>query len=104
MDEYIKRKDVLELSYWHGEHPTTDNPFPSGVDAVDTNDIEAIPAADVRPVVKGEWIGMDCSYWRHAAWGAYPVNRMRYKCSVCGRIENQKEPFCNCGAKMGGDT
>lgn len=23
-----------------------------------------------------------------------------YKCSVCGRREATKEPFCNCGAKM----
>ena len=25
-----------------------------------------------------------------------------YKCSLCGRIENDKEPYCNCGAKMDG--
>lgn len=60
------------------------------------------PPADVRPVVRGEWIGEDCSYWKHAVWGAYPVNRIRYKCSVCGRTENKKEPFCNCGADMRG--
>lgn len=23
-----------------------------------------------------------------------------YKCSVCGRRESVKEPYCNCGAKM----
>lgn len=23
-----------------------------------------------------------------------------YKCSLCGRIEGKKEPYCNCGAKM----
>ena len=22
------------------------------------------------------------------------------KCSVCGRVEKRKEPYCNCGAKM----
>lgn len=25
---------------------------------------------------------------------------MCYKCSVCGRREATKEPFCNCGSKM----
>lgn len=25
---------------------------------------------------------------------------MFYRCSVCGRREATKEPFCNCGAKM----
>ena len=23
-----------------------------------------------------------------------------YKCSLCGRHEMKKEPYCNCGAKM----
>ena len=25
-----------------------------------------------------------------------------YRCSVCGREEVAKEPYCNCGAKMDG--
>ena len=25
-----------------------------------------------------------------------------YKCSVCGRTEISREPYCNCGAKMDG--
>ena len=67
----------------------------------DDVNIYAIPAADVKPVIRGEWIGEDCSYWRNYHSGARPVRRIRYKCSVCGRTENQKEPFCNCGAKLG---
>ena len=27
-----------------------------------------------------------------------------YKCNLCGRIEGKKEPYCNCGAKMGGKS
>lgn len=23
-----------------------------------------------------------------------------YECSACGRFENEKEPYCNCGCKM----
>lgn len=26
-----------------------------------------------------------------------------YVCSICGREEVKKEPYCNCGAKMDGD-
>ncbi len=25
-----------------------------------------------------------------------------YRCSLCGRIEEYQEPYCNCGAKMDG--
>lgn len=100
--EYIEREKVLalqtdlhfdnieQLKYWKCRH-------------IDPIEVRLLPAADVRTVVRGEWLGMDCSYWRHAVWGAYPVNRIRYKCSVCGRIENRKEPFCNCGADMRGN-
>ena len=28
--------------------------------------------------------------------------RMVFVCSKCGRVEKQKEPYCNCGAKMKG--
>lgn len=64
------------------------------------DNMKAIPAADVRHVTNGEWIGEDCSYWRCYHSGARPVRRIRYRCSVCGRTENWKEPFCNCGADM----
>lgn len=62
--------------------------------------LRKIPAADVQPIVHGKWIGEDHSYWRNYHSGARPVTKIRYKCSVCGRTENQKEPFCNCGAYM----
>ena len=59
--------------------------------------IDDIPAADVRPVVRGKWIDHYEPYstgeeWIEAQYG--------YECSICGRWEYEKEPFCNCGAKM----
>ena len=27
---------------------------------------------------------------------------IEYKCSLCGRLEGKKEPYCNCGTKMDG--
>lgn len=47
MADYIERKLLYELAYWHGEHPDVGNPYGDGVDAVDISDIEKIPAADV---------------------------------------------------------
>lgn len=52
MADYISREAVLALGYWHGERPDFDNPCPDGIDAVDTSDIETIPAADVVEVVR----------------------------------------------------
>ena len=55
-------------------------------------DIDEMPAADVEPVRRGEWIEDD-----------YAFNR----CSECGYEFDSPEiktPYCpNCGAKMGGE-
>lgn len=52
------------------------------------------------PVVSGKWIPYDASYYRHYNYGAYPVNLIRFKCSVCGRTTAAKKSYCRCGAKM----
>lgn len=59
--------------------------------------LERIPAADVRPVVRGKWIEHFEPYstgeeWIEAQYG--------YECSICGRWEYEKQTFCNCGAMM----
>lgn len=47
-----------------------------------------IPAADVRPVVRGKW--EDCTEYNG-----------EYRCSVCKEFEGHKRNFCpNCGADM----
>ena len=59
--------------------------------------VESVPAADVAPVVHGEWIVTKTEFgWNSAE---YPTE---YTCSVCGRTERQTEPYCHCGAKMDG--
>ena len=114
MNEYIEREALYEKSYWHGEHPNVDNPFPDGVDAIDIKDVDAIPAADVAPVVHGRWVfGKDLPY----SWGQIPKNKYHLYCSECleqafNRSEDNDHDFdvdtsyCpNCGAKMdGGDS
>ena len=95
MTEYIEREALYEKAYWHGEHPDVGNPFPDGVDAIDIKDVDAIPAADVAPVMHGRW---------------EPGNPI---CPVCGRNKfkdldadiwcDWQPDFCpNCGAKMDG--
>ena len=91
MDEYIKREALYEKAYWHGEHPDVDNPFPDGVDAIDIEDVDAIPAADVAPVRHGQWI--------------YDKKAQRPYCSVCKGYfygaTNSPMSYCpNCGTKM----
>ena len=94
MAEYIERETLYEKAYWHGEHPDIDNPFPDGVDAIDIKDVDAIPAADVAPVVHGRWI--------------YDKKAQRPYCSVCKGYfygaTNSPMSYCpNCGTKMDGD-
>ena len=59
------------------------------------DEIEAIPSADVAPVVHGRWI----SYLD----GDHIMPERYYRCSRCGRVESSRQPYCHCGAKMDGD-
>lgn len=50
------------------------------------------PAADVAPVVHARWINRSDK-------GVISMTHP-YMCSRCWRVEMNKEPYCNCGAKM----
>ena len=98
MTEYIEREkamfqiDVADF--------VRDNDFQGGATLLFYDDVvdrlSAIPAADVRPVVRGKWTKKndDVCYW--------------FECSVCGQRPPWNEwgtewqsPFCpNCGADM----
>lgn len=94
MAEYIEREAVLELGYWHGEHPDFDNPYSDGVDAVDAADIECIPAADVVPVVHGRWL-------KHYRSGVTVAEGCVSSC--CDMWNERESHYCpHCGAKMDG--
>lgn len=54
--------------------------------------IDEIPAADVAPVVHAKWIVRSDK-------GIISMTHP-YMCSRCWRVEMDKEPYCNCGAKM----
>ena len=52
-----------------------------------------VPAADVVQVQHGRWITKQ----EKDTFAGYLYS---YECSECGRVEQCKEPYCNCGAKM----
>ena len=56
--------------------------------------IESAPAADVAPVMHARWI-------TRSDKGIISMTHP-YMCSRCWRVEMNKEPYCNCGAKMDG--
>jgi hypothetical protein len=62
--------------------------------------IKDAPEADVEPVVHGKWIQSQRLHgnpgWEIGRCWAEIV----YQCSICGRVSTQKEPYCNCGARM----
>ena len=82
MAEYIERAAAYEKCGWYN---TVNG---KSVCAVRKDELAAIPAADVAPVVHGRWIG-----------SAYD-----FCCSACGVYQNPytgRTNFCpNCGAHM----
>ena len=71
--------------------------------------LDKLPAADVVPVRHGRWI----QHMESIETTVITASRVYEKgdsvqygftCSECGRWEENREPFCNCGAKMQGDA
>ena len=88
MAEYIDRDAAIELLHYYADETCS---------AV-VSDFEAIPAADVAPVVHGEW--------KPNGLGGYTY---AFYCSQCGYVDgypfNDRHKYCpNCGAKMDGDA
>ena len=55
--------------------------------------VSRFPAADVATVRHGRWITKQEK-------DTFAGDLYIYECSECGRVEQCKEPYCNCGAKM----
>ena len=92
MAEYIEREDALKIADEYYDHP-----IGKGI----AKSIFCLPAANVRPVVRGKW-----EPWSYKGYGILPFSGL--KCSKCGvlmdGIEKPEEyhlNFCpNCGADM----
>lgn len=61
--------------------------------------IAGVPAADVELVRHGQWIAKKKNLTEGAAY-MIPLTIRYFVCSLCGREEDNAEPYCNCGAKM----
>ncbi len=83
MAEYIERSAAIKAA----KHAWAKGLEPSQY-------IEDLPAADVAPVVHARWIARSDK-------GIISMTHP-YMCSRCWRVEMDKEPYCNCGAKMDG--
>ncbi len=63
--------------------------------------LELIPAADVVEVKHGEWLPDFETFVDDSERESEPI-QTGWVCSLCGRQEFKKEPYCHCGAKMDG--
>ena len=91
MKEYIEREVALDILCDECCECTIENPF-ACEGCVQRAEVLRIPAADVAPVVHGEWV--------YDRW-------CEFKCSICGHWSNTlpraQENYCpNCGARMDG--
>ena len=89
MSEYIEREALKEMF-------SSDNkPLETAICSV----IDAVPAADVVPVVRGEWVLVGTNEHDYET-------SVEEKCSLCGRYvyrydTEPQDNFCpNCGADM----
>lgn len=64
-------------------------------------EVQNFRAVDVNPVIKGHWLPQYKTDVIDKDTQA--LIQDGYRCSICGRVEPKKEPFCNCGADMKDD-
>ena len=96
--EYISKEAALAcFSDWidrYGHEHTAD-------EMVEYQKIEDLPAADVRPVVRGHWIDMKPT--NEETGLPISIKGPDFRCSNCGATEFPSN-FCpNCGADMRGE-
>lgn len=71
--------------------------------------IECEASINVEPSLKKAieaWNKRHDEPMQHAHWiekSYFPDGTPAFICSRCGRAEPNKEPYCNCGAKMDGE-
>ena len=90
MAEYIKRNYLRKMAMFETAY-TMETETDA---AIVLRMIDDAPPADVAQVVHGKWI-------TRSDKGVISMTHP-YMCSRCWRVEMNKEPYCNCGAKMDG--
>lgn len=94
MPEFIERKAAVKIAEKYGLTDGTVLGRHTGLADCIAGEIESLTAADVAPVVHARWIARSDK-------GIISMTHP-YMCSRCWRVEMDKEPYCNCGAKMDG--
>ena len=93
MADYIERGDAFDAVM--GQYCACSDEAEAALNGA-IEDIRKIPAADVRPVVRGRWIGV--------ALGDMRCSNCGEVYGVCGGLMGDYN-FCpNCGAMMDGGT
>lgn len=92
MTDYIERKAAIHVAEKYGLANGTTIGRHSGIAEWIERELEALPAADVKPV-------------RHVAWKPMvdPCGKIEGWICECGRKSKEMSKFCpDCGAKMDG--
>jgi hypothetical protein len=102
MSDYIKRDELAQIvrRYFSENYITDGDWHADGL----LREIDDIPAADVRPVVRGEWV--DTNAVIGIATETDHVQIFAHRCSLCGELfpSYWTRNFCpNCGADMRGE-
>lgn len=92
MNEYLSKDFIAKLL---DAHMTDSNGAEHYAYSTLKRELMVAPGTDVVEVKHGRWI-------EEYVYAASPYDRLRYKCSLCGRTEEDKEDYCHCGAKMYG--
>lgn len=103
MTDYIDRESALNASkivyieYIELDGEGYEDGNADDIPVVFKKDIEAIPAADVKPVVRGEWIKLNM----HRGMEQFKCSVCMQECYVPTCMEEPMYSFCpNCGAEM----
>ena len=93
MAEYISREEAIKelRKVYEQEYPTASGDFDEYASHDVPNVLRNMKAADVQPVKRGRWEGVDYDTF--------------FKCSECGHMTDwQRYKYCPyCGARMDGD-
>ena len=93
MAEYIEREAAIKIAECYGLTRGSTIGRHSGIADAISAQIEALPAADVAPVVHGRWIPFHSTH----------AGDIQY-CSACDIGCTWKPDYCpNCGARMDGE-
>ena len=103
MSEYIEREAAQGLLRKRSEELLqAGNPIPGGAVSGASLLLSLIPAADVAPVVHGEWKHNVRKVYEPPDVGGYWLEGYTY-CSECNNELDFETPYCsNCGALMDG--